>query len=221
MACSPASRRAEMAAATAEPAAASAPTRIQRRNRARILDAALPIFVANGFGGTTIDRIAQGAGLSKPNVLYYFSGKQAIYEALLETVLDRWLEPLEALDRDGEPLEQILAYIRRKLVMSREMPLESRLFAAEILQGAERIEDVLRGPLRRLVADRVAIIRNWIAEGRLAEVDPHHLIFSIWATTQHYADFDAQIVAVLGAGHDPLAEAELFLETLYRRLLAP
>ena len=48
---------------------------------------------------------------------------------------------------------------------------------------------------------------------------PHHLIFSIWALTQHYADFDAQVRAVLGEGHDPYTEAQDFLETLFTRLL--
>ena len=50
---------------------------------------------------------------------------------------------------------------------------------------------------------------------------PHHLIFSIWALTQHYADFDVQVRAVLGEGHDPFAEAEGFVTLLFTRLLAP
>jgi TetR/AcrR family transcriptional regulator len=57
--------------------------------------------------------------------------------------------------------------------------------------------------------------------GRIARVHPVHLIFSIWALTQHYADFDVQVRAVLGPGHDPFSEAREFLDTLFRRLLAP
>ena len=53
----------------------------------------------------------------------------------------------------------------------------------------------------------------------LARVPPHHLIFSIWALTQHYADFDVQVRSVLGDGHDPFAEAGEFLQTLFDRLL--
>ena len=53
------------------------------------------------------------------------------------------------------------------------------------------------------------MIRGWIAAGRIAEVDPHHLIFSIWALTQHYADFDVQVRAVLGDA-DPLTGAERY-----------
>ncbi|MFD1882422.1 TetR family transcriptional regulator C-terminal domain-containing protein [Paracoccus pacificus] len=197
-------------------------TRIQRLNRDRILDGALPVFAALGYGGATIDRIAQAAGLSKPNVLYYFAGKEAIYEALLRRLLDLWLEPLRQLDHGGDPVEEMLKYVRIKLKLSREHPDESRLFAAEILQGAPRLNPILQGQLKPLVDDQVRIIRRWMDQGRLAQVDPHHLIFSIWALTQHYADFNAQVTAVLGPGHDdPYAEAGVFLEGLYRRLLAP
>ena len=56
-----------------------------------------------------------------------------------------------------------------------------------------------RGPLKALVDEKAAVIAGWIAEGRLAPIDPHHLIMMIWAMTQHYADFDVQVRAVLGA----------------------
>ncbi len=196
-------------------------TRIQRRNRRRILDAALDVFSAHGFRGATLDQIAAAAGLSKPNLLYYFDGKEAIHRALLTDLLDTWLDPLRALDPKGDPQAEIMAYMRRKLQMSRDYPRESRLFANEILQGAPRIESFIRTELRALVDDRAALLRAWARAGRIAPVDPFHLIFSIWALTQHYADFDAQIRMIRGDGHDPLDGAEAFLEALYARLIAP
>lgn len=196
-------------------------TRIQRRNRRRILDAALDVFSAHGFRGATLDQIAAAAGLSKPNLLYYFDGKEAIHRALLTDLLDTWLDPLRALDPKGDPQAEIMAYMRRKLQMSRDYPRESRLFANEILQGAPRIESFIRTELRALVDDRAALLRAWARAGRIAPVDPFHLIFSIWALTQHYADFDAQIRMIRGDGHDPLEGAEAFLESLYARLIAP
>ena len=199
---------------------ARTPTRIQQKNRAAILDAALEVFSAQGYRGATVDQIAAAAGLSKPNLLYYFPSKEAIHAAVLAQLLDTWLDPLRALDPAGEPLEEILAYVRRKLQMSRDMPRESRLFANEIVQGAPRIHDVLSTELKALVDEKAAVIESWAAEGRIARVHPYHLIFSIWSLTQHYADFDVQVRAVLGA-EDPFAAAPDFVETLYRRLLAP
>lgn len=194
-------------------------TRIQKRNRKKILDAALEVFSAQGFRGATLDQIAAVAGLSKPNLLYYFDSKEAMHRTLLDDLLDVWLAPLRAMNPDGEPRDEIMRYMRRKLQMSRDYPRESRLFANEVLQGVPRIEEEISVDLKALVDDRAALIRRWIAAGRLAAVDPHHLIFSIWALTQHYADFEVQVRAVLGPGHDPYTEAHAYLENLYRRML--
>lgn len=194
-------------------------TRIQQKNRELILEGALTAFSANGFRGATIDQIAESAGLSKPNVLYYFGSKDEIHKTLLTTLLDLWLRPMLSLNPDGEPLDEVLRYVSAKLQMSRQYPRESRLFAYEILQGAPHLSEILGGRLRSLVDDTVEILAGWVDAGKLAKVDPHHLIFSIWALTQHYADFEVQVRAVLGPNHDPYAEAEVYLENLFRRML--
>ena len=196
-------------------------SRIQRKNREAILEAALEVFSAHGFRGATVDQIAEVAGLSKPNLLYYFPSKDAVHRSLLTGLLDTWLDPLRALDPDGDPVEEVLGYVRRKLMLSRDYPRESRLFANEILQGGPRIREAIEGDLKRLVDEKAALLARWMDQGRLARVDPVHLIFSVWALTQHYADFDVQVRAVLGPGHDPYAEAGAFLDTLFRRLLSP
>lgn len=201
---------------------ASAPrTRIQEKNTAAILDAALEVFSQAGFRGATLDAIARTAGLSKPNLLYYFASKEAIHVALLSGLLDLWLDPLRELDDLGEPVEEIVDYVLRKLEMAREFPRESKLFANEIVQGAPRILGIIEGPLKALVDDKAALIRGWARDGRIAPVDPYHLIFSIWATTQHYADFDTQVRGILGPGDGHFADAAGFLEHMFRSALAP
>jgi TetR/AcrR family transcriptional regulator len=193
-------------------------SRIQEANRKLILDAALDVFSTFGFRGSTVDQIAAGAGMSKPNLLYYFSTKEEMHRLLLDRLLDTWLDPLRAMNADGEPLSEIRSYIRRKLEMARDYPRESRLFANEILQGAPHIIDELSTSLRNLVDEKAQIMLGWIASGRLTRCDPHHLIFSIWATTQHYADFDAQVQAVLGQkryGDGRFEDAARFLDQLY------
>lgn len=195
-------------------------TKIQQRNSETILDAALEVFSQHGFRGATLDQIAEVAGLSKPNLLYYYPSKEAIHVALLSGLLDTWLDPLRAMDPEGDPVEELLAYVRRKLELSRDFPRESRLFANEILQGAPRIRAAIEGDLHALVQEKAAVLTRWMDEGRIARVHPVHLIFSIWALTQHYADFDVQVHAVLGPGEpDPYPEAGRYLETLFRRLL--
>ena len=177
-------------------------TRIQAINQQRILDAALAIFSQFGFRGATLDQIAQHAELSKPNVLYYFRGKQEIYVNLMQQTLDQWLQPLVELDPTGDPVGEILKYALTKLEMSRLNPQASRLFANEILHGAPMVKSVLEGDLKTLVDEKTSVIQRWIDEGKIAAIDPYHLIFMIWAITQHYADFDIQITAVLGPSFD-------------------
>ena len=199
----------------------AAKSRIRQHNTQAILAGALEVFAAHGFRGATLDRIARAAHLSKPNLLYYFPSKEAVYLALLGTLLEDWLKPLRGIDPAGEPVEELLAYIRSKLEMSRSHARESRLFAGELLSGAVHIGTVLKEDLRALVDEKAALIGRWMAEGRLAPSDPHHLIFSIWALTQHYADFAPQVRAVLGEARDPIEEGQHFAETLYRRMLTP
>ena len=193
-------------------------TRIQEEKEEQILEAALDVFSARGFRGSTIDQIAEVAGMSKPNLLYYFRTKEAMHRALIDRVLYTWLEPLRAFDADGDPESEICNYIRRKLEMARDFPRESRLFANEVLQGAPHIEDELKGPLKELVDEKAEVIRAWAKAGKIVECDPYHLIFSIWSTTQHYADFDVQVRAVLGQEHSGAGrfeDAALFLEQLF------
>lgn len=196
-------------------------TRIQQKNSETILDAALEVFSQHGFRGATLDQIAEVAGLSKPNLLYYFASKEAIHIALLSELMQTWLDPLHKMSPQGEPLAEIMAYVQRKLEMSRNFPRESRLFANEILQGAPRMRDAITGELKTLVDEKAAVLRHWMDQGRIARVHPVHLIFSIWALTQHYADFEVQVRLVLGPeGEDPYPEAQRYLETMFTKLLA-
>lgn len=193
-------------------------TRIQEEKEELILEAALDVFATHGFRGSTIDQIADVAGMSKPNLLYYFRTKDAMHRALIDRVLDSWLDPLREFDAEGNPVSEIRSYIRRKLEMARDFPRESRLFANEILQGAPHIEDELKGPLKSLVDEKAEVIRSWAKAGKIAKCDPYHLIFAIWSTTQHYADFDVQVRGVLGeerSGEGRFEDAARFLEQLF------
>jgi TetR/AcrR family transcriptional regulator len=199
-------------------------TRIQTEKREAILEAALDMFSQHGFRGATIDQIAEAAGMSKPNLLYYFRSKEDMHVTLMQRLLDTWLAPLHELDDEGDPITELRDYIRRKLEMARDFPRESRLFANEILQGAPRIMPMIEGELRALVEEKARVMKGWMRAGKIAPTDPYHLIFSIWATTQHYADFDVQVRAVLGpdrGGAGRFEDAARFLEHLFLEGLRP
>ena len=172
-------------------------TRIQLKNEGRILDAAQEVFATYGYHGATIDEVANRAGISKPNLHYYFKRKRDLYLAVLRRTLEIWLVPLRELDRTGDPAEEIGNYIAQKVQLSRRFPAASRVFANEIVQGAPFLKGYLQTNLREVVERKAAVIQHWIDEGKLAPIDPYHLIFLIWAATQHYADFAPQVKAVM------------------------
>jgi TetR/AcrR family transcriptional regulator len=173
-------------------------TRIQQRRVSVILDCALEIFATYGFYGATIDQIAAKAEISKPNLLYYFRNKEHIYTALLERTMEGWLDSLAAIDADGEPIAELSRYITAKMDSSFENPMASRLFAIEVQSGAPHLKELMETSLKEIVDEKAAALQAWMKNGKLKPVDPHHLIFSIWSVTQHYADFAVQIEALLG-----------------------
>jgi len=190
-------------------------TRIQSENTQRVLAAALDVFSAHGLRGSTVDQIADSAGMSKANILYYFRRKQDMYVAVLQQTIEDWLTPLEALDPNGDPQEELWRYTKAKLQMSRNAPAASKLFANEIISGAPMIGDYLQNELRELVDHKCVIIQQWIDDGLLAPINPLHLLFFIWSTTQHYADFTPQIEALFDGDTNTLyKDAEASLEQL-------
>jgi len=196
-------------------------SRLQIKNRTTILDAALDVFSQHGFRGATLDMIAVAADMSKPNLIYYSRNKDEIFLTLLNQLMEQWLAPLRGINPNGDPIDEILTYVRRKVQMSRDMPRESRLFANEVVQGAPRMGPHLSGELKQLFDETKAIFQRWMDQGKLARCNPEHLIFSVWANTQHYADFEVQTVLLADPKTDIITEAEQFLVTLYTKLLTP
>lgn len=201
------------------PAAVSRRLRQIEDKRSVILAAALGLFSRFGLHGTSVDQVAARADVSKSNLLYYFANKEELYVSVLRDLLAVWLEPLRGFHADQDPREAIGSYIRRKLVISRDRPDASRLFCLEMIQGPPLLRDELGRELRDLVDRKSEVIREWVAAGKLAPVDPHHLIFALWAITQHYADFGVQVQAITGRTLDDPAFFEQTVENVQRIVL--
>ncbi|MEA9391229.1 TetR/AcrR family transcriptional regulator [Acerihabitans sp. TG2] len=172
--------------------------RIRLDNENAILRAAEQIFACHGFKGATMAMIADKARLPKANLHYYFGNKQTLYMTLLSGILRDWLTPLDYFHSEACAHEAIERYVRQKMAFTFSRPEASRLFASEILHGAPLALPLLKTTLRELVNDKAAVIDSWIAQKQLQPLDSRHLLFSIWAMTQTYADFEVQIGAILG-----------------------
>jgi TetR/AcrR family transcriptional regulator len=179
---------------------------IREGNERAILAAAEAEFAERGYGGATTRRIAERAGLPKANLHYYFPTKEALYRRVLANIFTIWQEAAAAFDDCDDPVDALTRYIHTKMDISRSHPMGSKVWANEILHGAPVIQDYLETTLREWAASRVAVIERWIAEGRIAPVEPHALLYMIWATTQHYADFGHQIATL--NGDRPLSDGQ-------------
>ncbi|MGO4853385.1 TetR family transcriptional regulator C-terminal domain-containing protein [Phaeovulum sp. W22_SRMD_FR3] len=188
------------------------PTRpVTRRGKSRaarealILSAAEKVFAEAGFGGATMQLIADMAGLPKANLHYYFATKEELYRKVVQEIFDIWLQAAAVFDAAAGPIEGIGAYIDAKMEISRRHPHGSKVWASEVMHGAPVIQDYLETTLRDWTSGRVAVIERWIAAGKMAPVNAEHLLYMLWATTQHYADFGHQIETLNGG---PLSDTD-------------
>ena len=181
-------------------------TEIRIAAERRILNAAEEVFAERGFGGASMQQIADRAELPKANLHYYFSTKETLYRQVVERILTIWLDAADSFDVTEDPATALAAYIDAKMEVSRQHPAGSKVWAAEVMHGAPVIQVYLETTLREWMAGREHIVRRWIDDGLITPVEPRHLFYMIWATTQHYADFAHQI-DVLNNGH-PMSESD-------------
>ena len=171
---------------------------IRQENEARILSAAEKVFAEAGYGGATMQLIADMAGLPKANLHYYFPTKEELYRKVVQQIFEIWLHAADSFDDAPGPVEGIGAYIDAKMEISRRHPFGSKVWASEVMHGAPVIQDYLETTLREWTAGCAGLIQKWIDEGKMSPIDPSHLLYMLWATTQHYADFGHQIETLNG-----------------------
>ena len=168
------------------------------RLEARILRSAEVVFAETGYNGSSMERIASLAKISKQNLIYYFPNKELLYQRVLQDILDLWIEKLTFIEHSEQSPEQaIRQYVKDKLALSREYPNSSKVFAHEIISGAPMLKDYLREHLKPQFERDVKVVKSWINKGLIKKVHPQHFFFTIWAATQTYADFSVQMEILL------------------------
>ena len=173
-------------------------SKISEKNKQIIIDAAVRAFAQNGFKGTSIKQIADDANLPKTNVLYYFSSKQALYTAVLQHILLVWNSSFDKATVDDDPALTLANYIAEKMEISRIHPYSSKVFAMEILRGASNLNENNFAEYQAWMKSRVKVIEGWIEQKKIRAMSAEYLLYHIWACTQHYADFSAQITGLRG-----------------------
>eukprot|EP01031_Cornospumella_fuschlensis_P000871 gene871-1096_t len=90
-----------------EPARPLRRIEIRQQNETLILQAAEKVFAEAGFGGATMQLIADMAGLPKANLHYYFPTKEALYRRVVQDIFEIWLQAAGSMDRAPGPVEGI------------------------------------------------------------------------------------------------------------------
>ena len=168
---------------------------IREENERIILIAAEKVFARYGLKGATTKQIAQEAQLPKANIHYYFNTKLNLYRCVLENVLLDWMKAADTFKTFDEPKQALSLYVGAKMDMAREQPHGSRVWANEIIGGARVMEEILAPRLKKWIDVCINTINIWIKQEKIINFgDANTLLYMIWATTQHYADFEYQVM---------------------------
>ncbi|MEJ3663695.1 TetR/AcrR family transcriptional regulator [Pseudomonas fragi] len=185
--------------------------KIRRKNIEKILLAAEKVFAEQGYAGTKMADIAQQAQLPRSNLHYYFSTKDELYREVLVNLLDTWELEGACFENFDDPRVVLTSYIMEKMNHSRTRPHGSKLWANEIMRGAPLFQDMLDEHMAKGAKLMELKIRQWVDEKRINPVEPSALLYMIWASTQHYADFDYQVCAL--NSHQPLSDQQFYQAT--------
>ena len=194
------------AASSVAPASRSAPAgagaarqRAAREGKERAIRShAERLFAQFGFEGTSLEGIAQAAGMSRHSLLYYYASKEDLYRKVLDDVMDQWLASMGAISASDSPEQALSAYIAAKLRFSRDQPYGSQVFTREVIAGAPRYKDAIEKRVTPVLREDLKTLEKWARQKRIRRIDFTHLMFLIWSATQAYADLAPQFTLFLG-----------------------
>ncbi|MBE0441372.1 MAG: TetR/AcrR family transcriptional regulator [Psychrobacter sp.] len=170
---------------------------IRAQNQAVILAAAEEEFVLKGFGGATMQSIADRAGLPKANIHYYFKNKKNLYQIVLHAIIQEWNDGLVTMTIDSDPKVVIEKFVRTKLRQAFAHPNRHKLFALEVIVGAPHLHSFMSTTMKEWALDKAKVMKVWHEQGKIGITDPLQLLILIWATTQRYAEFETEIVGLM------------------------
>ncbi|WP_323166257.1 TetR/AcrR family transcriptional regulator [Pseudomonas bubulae] len=179
---------------------------IRRSNVEKILLGAEKVFAEKGFAGTAMADIAAQVQLPRSNLHYYFSTKTDLYSAVLLGLLEVWKQDALCFETYDDPRLVLSSYIRAKMHHSRTRPHGSKVWANEMIHGAPTLGLALDASLYDWAKIKEGKIRQWVQDKRILPVEPSSLLYMIWASTQHYADFDHQVMII--NDHQPLSDIQ-------------
>ena len=184
-----------------------------KERREQLLDIGRTLFAAKGFDGTSVEEIADKAGVSKPVVYEHFGGKEGLYAVVVDREVSRLLDRVTASlvgNHPRELLEQaagaLLEYVERDTdgfrILVRDSPVASSsgTFASMLSDVATQVEHVLAGEFKtrgydpklaglysQALVGMVALTGQWWLDARKPKRDEvaAHLVNLAWNGLSH------------------------------------
>jgi len=185
--------------------------------RERILDAAEALFAEHGLAGTAVRDIARDVGLTAASLYNHFSGKQELYEAVLERGVLPLIQIMQRVNGGDDTMDarsQLIEDIMKHLGSRPHLP---RLIHHEVISGGSYLAKLGRTWLRPLIASGIAEMKradepNWSEE-------EFPLVITAWLNVVfgHFA-----MAPMLGVvfDTDPLAPESIERQTRFLQKLA-
>lgn len=174
------------------------------KTRQKLVDVARQLFAKNGLNGTTMNDIAVASGKGRRTLYTYFSRKEDIYYAVIESELERLSEKLdEVASKRIPPQDKIIELIYTHLRMIKETVVRNGNLRAEFFRNIWMVEKVRKN----FDEDEIEILRRIYGEGKDAgefDIDNVDLVADI----THYCIKGLEVPFIYGRlGHGMNVEA--------------
>ncbi|MFI7080094.1 TetR/AcrR family transcriptional regulator [Micromonospora sp. NPDC049903] len=142
----------------------------EQARRAQLIGVTIDLIARHGYTGTSLIRIAEGAGISKAAVLYHYPSKDAVVRAAYDSVLEDLTTRVAAAVEAASGAAAVEAYIRSLTGYLTEHPTHTRMIV-EAIGSAPTVDDLPNAPSRQQsVAALIAAARD--AGDYRPDIDP-------------------------------------------------